>query len=110
MGNVKDRVKEWSGEVKEAAQNMGNRAKEFSNTRGKAFAAEVREASKPVRSGLGHAIGVLFKAFFLFIAGTIAFALFVSLMAVIFGGVAWWPVNNFFYGQANGNRFMHGAQ
>jgi phage shock protein PspC (stress-responsive transcriptional regulator) len=97
MGNVKDRVKEWSGEVKEAAQNMSNKAKEFSSTRGKAFAADVREASRPVRSGLGHAIGVLFKAFFLFIAGTIAFALFVSLMAVIFGGVAWWPVNNFLW-------------
>ena len=97
MGNVKDRVKEWGGEVKEAAQNMTNKAKEFSSTRGKAFAADVREASRPVRSGLGHAIGVLFKAFFLFIAGTIAFALFVSLMAVIFGGVAWWPVNNFLW-------------
>ncbi len=97
MGNVKDRMKEWGGEVKEAAQNMSNKAKEFSSTRGKVFAAEVREASRPVRSGLGHAIGVLFKAFFLFIAGTIAFALFVSLMAVIFGGVAWWPVNNFLW-------------
>ncbi len=97
MGNVKDRVKEWSGEVKEAAQNMTNKAKEFSSTRGKAFAAEVREASRPVRSGLGHAIGVLFKAFFLFIFGTIAFALFVSLMAVVFGGVAWWPINNFLW-------------
>jgi hypothetical protein len=39
----------------------------------------------------------LFKAFFLFIAGTIAFALFVSLIAAIFGGVAWWPINNFLW-------------
>jgi phage shock protein PspC (stress-responsive transcriptional regulator) len=97
MDNMKDRMKTWSGEVKEAAQNIGNKAKEFSNTRGKAFASEVREAARPVRSGLGHAIGVLFKAFFLFIAGSIAFALFVSLMAIIFGGVAWWPVNNFLW-------------
>ena len=37
------------------------------------------------------------KCFFLFIAGTIAFALFVALMALIFGGVAWWPVNNFLW-------------
>ena len=97
MGTMKDKVKGWTGEVKEAAERMGNKAKEFSNTRGKAFATEVREASRPVRSGLGHAIGVIFKAFFLFIAGTIAFALFVALMSLIFGGVAWWPINNFLW-------------
>ena len=33
----------------------------------------------------------------MFIAGTIAFALFVALMALIFGGVAWWPINNFLW-------------
>jgi phage shock protein PspC (stress-responsive transcriptional regulator) len=97
MGTMKDKVKDWSGEVKEAAQRMGDKAREFSNTRGKVFAAEVREASRPVRSGLGHAIGVIFKAFFLFIAGTIAFALFVALISIIFGGVAWWPINNFLW-------------
>jgi phage shock protein PspC (stress-responsive transcriptional regulator) len=97
MGTMKDKVKDWSGEVKEAAQRMGDKAKEFSNTRGKTFAAEVREVSRPVRSGLGHAIGVIFKAFFLFIAGTIAFALFVALISLIFGGVAWWPINNYLW-------------
>ena len=97
MGNVKDKMKGWGGEVKEAAQRMGDKAKEFSNTRGKTFAAEVREVARPVRSGLGHAIGVIFKVFFLFIAGTIAFALFVALISIIFGGVAWWPINNFLW-------------
>jgi hypothetical protein len=37
------------------------------------------------------------KIFFLFIAGTIAFALFVAVIALIFGGIAWWPVNNFLW-------------
>jgi hypothetical protein len=40
-------------------------------------------------------IGVLFKAFFLFIAGTIAFGLLVGLMALIFGGIGIWPIKNF---------------
>jgi hypothetical protein len=39
----------------------------------------------------------LFKVFFLFIVGTIAFALFVAVIALIFGGIAWWPVNNFLW-------------
>jgi phage shock protein PspC (stress-responsive transcriptional regulator) len=97
MENVKDRVKGWSGEVKESAHNFSNRAKEFANTRGKTFAKEVGETARRSGYGIGHAIGVLFKVFFLFIAGTIAFALFVALIALIFGGVAWWPINNFLW-------------
>ncbi len=97
MGNVKERVKEWSGEVKESAQNLTSKAKEFSNTRGKEFASDVKETVRSGGRGLGHAIGVLFKVFFLFIAGTIAFGLFVGLIAFLFGGIAWWPINNFLW-------------
>ena len=95
--NVQERAKEFSEEVKSAAQNISTKAKEFSETRGKAFASEVRQVAKPIGSGIGHAIGVLFKVFFLFIAGTIALALFGILMAVIFGGVAWWPINDYLW-------------
>lgn len=97
MGNVKERMKGWSEEVKESAQNFGSRAKEFANTRGRQFATEVNETARTGGRGLGHAIGVLFKVFFLFIAGTIAFGLFVGLIALIFGGVAWWPINDFLW-------------
>jgi phage shock protein PspC (stress-responsive transcriptional regulator) len=97
MGTMKDKVKGWSEEVKESAQNFGNKAKDFANTRGKTFASEVGDTARRGGRGIGHAIGVLFKVFFLFIAGTIAFALFVALMALIFGGIAWWPVNNFLW-------------
>jgi phage shock protein PspC (stress-responsive transcriptional regulator) len=97
MENVKDRVKNWSEEVKESAQNLSSKAKEFANTRGKTFAREVNETARRSGRGIGHAIGVLFKVFFLFIAGSIAFALFVSVVALIFGGVAWWPVNDFLW-------------
>ncbi len=97
MDNVKDRVKGWSEEVKESAQSFGNKAKEFANTRGKTFAREVNETARRSGGGIGHAIGVLFKVFFFFIAGTIAFSLFVALIALLFGGVAWWPVNDFLW-------------
>lgn len=97
MGNIKDRVKGWSEEVKESAQNISNKAKEFSRTRGKEFASDVNDTVRRTGGGLGHAIGVLFKVFFLFIAGTIAFGLFVGLIAFLFGGIAWWPINNFLW-------------
>ena len=97
MDNVKDRVKGWSEEVKESAQNFSNKAKDFANTKGRTFASEVSDTAARGGRGLGHAIGVLFKVFFLFIAGTIAFSLFVTLIALVFGGVQWWPINNFLW-------------
>ena len=87
----RSRAKEFGEEVKSAAQNFSTKAKEFAETRGKTFATEVGQTARPIGSGIGHAIGVLFKVFFLFIAGTIAFALFVCIDGAIFGGIAWWP-------------------
>jgi phage shock protein PspC (stress-responsive transcriptional regulator) len=95
--NVQERAKEMGEDIKSAAQNFSTKAKEFSQTSGKTFATEVKQVAKPIGSRIGHAIGVLFKVFFLFIAGAIAFGLFVALMAIIFGGVAWWPVNDYLW-------------
>ena len=97
MQQTKERLKEWGNEVKETAQNIGGKAKEFANTKGKAFASEAGNVARRTGSGLGHAIGVLFKVFFLFVAGSIAFGLFVAFIALIFGGIAWWPVNDFLW-------------
>lgn len=97
MGNVKDRMKQWGEEVKQTAQNFGTKAKAFADSQGKTFAREVNQTARSSGRGLAHAIGVLFKVFFLFIAGTIAFALFVAVMAMIFGGIAWWPINDFLW-------------
>jgi phage shock protein PspC (stress-responsive transcriptional regulator) len=83
--NMKERLKEWGEEVSESAQRVSARATEVGQ--------EVRRNSR----GFGHAIGVLFKVFFLFIAGSIAFALLVALIAFLFSGVAWWPINDFMW-------------
>ncbi len=88
MSDIKTKAETWGEEAMTSAQQFGKRTKEFASTRGKTFAAEVRQTARPVASGIGHAIGVLFKAFFLFIAGTIAFALFVVVLVFILSGVA----------------------
>lgn len=95
--NVKERAKEFGDEVKSTAQNFSNKAKEFANTRGKAWASEVAETARPAARGIGHIIGVIFKSFFIFIAGCIALSLFAALIVLIFGGVTSWPVNNFLW-------------
>ena len=94
MGEFKNRAQDWGAEVKATAQNFGERASQFANTRGRTFATEVGQAARPVASGCGHVIGVLFKSFFLFVAGAIAFALFVIVIVFTVGGVAR-PFNDF---------------
>lgn len=94
MSDIKTRAQAWGEEVKTSAQQFGDRAKEFASTRGQTFASEVKQTARPVASGIGHAIGVLFKAFFLFIAGTIAFALFIVVLVFIMSGVVQ-PVKDF---------------
>jgi len=97
MSGVKDRMESWGQEVKTSAQQMGDRAREFANTRGKTFASEVSQTARPAARGCGHAIGVLFKAFFIFVGGSIALFLFIALMVILFGGIAWSPVNDFLW-------------
>lgn len=92
MNQFKDKVGEMSEELRDSANLLSEKAKEFSNTRGKEFANEVRQAAKPIGSGIGHVIGVLFKAFFLFIFGSIAFGLFIAFMVLVFGGIGLWPL------------------
>jgi phage shock protein PspC (stress-responsive transcriptional regulator) len=92
MSQFKEKMGDMGQELKESAANFGEKAKEFSNTRGKEFANEVRQAAKPVAGRLGHAIGVLFKAFFIFVGGSIALGLFVAFMVVVFGGIGMWPL------------------
>jgi phage shock protein PspC (stress-responsive transcriptional regulator) len=86
MNTFKDRMQAWGEEVKTVGQNMSERAREFTRTQGADFAADVRQTARPVGSGLAHALGVVIKAFFLLIFGSIAFGLFVAMIVLIFGG------------------------
>jgi len=53
---------------------------------------------RPVGSGIGRVIGIIFKAFFLFIAGVMAVSLFGVLIGLIFGGIVAFPFTNFLLG------------
>ena len=86
LQSVKGRGEKTAEEIKVKVEKWGEEVKE----RGQALAAEARQGS-----GIGHAIGVLFKAFFLFVAGIIVFALFVALMALIFSGIGIFPLKEF---------------
>lgn len=102
-GTIKERASQMSEEIKEGAQRMSatitEGAKQMSSELGsksKAFAVEAGPIARSTTSGIGHAIGVLFKAFFLFVAGTIGFVLLMALIGAVIGGVAAFPFKGFF--------------
>jgi hypothetical protein len=74
LQGVKGRAEKFGAEFSEKAKEWGKEVGE----RGKAFSAELSPAASKAGNGIGNAIGILFKAFFLFIAGVITFALFVA--------------------------------
>lgn len=96
LEGFKSRAEKWGGEFKDKAQDFG---KEFGQTvgqKGKQFGNEAGYVARKTSSRIGGAIGILFKAFFLFIAGIIAFALLVALIALMTAGVGVFPLKNFF--------------
>lgn len=80
--NFKGRAKEMGSEMQEQFSKVGEQMKQSTQ----AFKSETAPLVRKTGSGIGHAIGVLFKAFFLFIAGVIAFSLIMVLIGLAFGG------------------------
>jgi phage shock protein PspC (stress-responsive transcriptional regulator) len=103
LGGFKGRAEKIGADIKEGAQRFGAEFKATAGEKSRAFASEVNERRRVNNSGLGHVIGVLFKAFFLFIAGVIALALFGVLIGLLFGGFAVFPLKNFFLAGATEN-------
>ncbi|RZK47177.1 MAG: PspC domain-containing protein [Pedobacter sp.] len=98
MGSFRNRAEKWGQEVKQTAEQFGEKAKQFgqeSGTYAKRFTSEAAPAARRAGNGIGHVIGVLFKAFFLFIAAMIALSLFGVLVALLFGGFTMFPVKSF---------------
>ncbi len=95
LQNVKSRGEKLGTEFKEKAKEVGAEMKETIGQKTQAFASEVGPMAKKTGTGIGNAIGILFKAFFLCIAGIIAFSLLVALIAILYSGVAVFPLKNF---------------
>ncbi|HET7003709.1 MAG TPA: PspC domain-containing protein, partial [Puia sp.] len=79
------------GEIKQKAEEFGTEMKNRSGS----IRKDISSVNIPSR-GIGHAIGVLFKAFFLFISVIVTFALVTALIGVLFGGAGLLPLKNYF--------------
>ncbi|HEY4206607.1 MAG TPA: PspC domain-containing protein, partial [Puia sp.] len=91
LGNFSRRAKDMGTEMKSTFQKTGEQVKQSTQN----FASEAYPAARKAGTGIGHAIGVLFKAFFLFIAGCIAFALIMALFGLAFRGHNVITIKNF---------------
>jgi len=88
LEGFRSRAQNWGNDIKQSAQQLGTQAKQFTQSeRVKTFTTEASTAARGAGSGIAHILGVLFKAFFLFIVGMIALALFGALVGLVFGGV-----------------------
>ncbi|MFV0605911.1 MAG: PspC domain-containing protein [Niabella sp.] len=109
MGDIKDRMQNWGQEVKEAGDRIGQKVNTFSQQRGPEFGKEFGSVAAKGGKGIGYIIAMIFKAFFVFVAGTIAISLFVVFLAFIFSGFAWAPVNNFLWTSDNQQMWAWGT-
>lgn len=80
------RAREMGAEMGESFKNMGQQMGAQIRQNVQTFNTEAGGAARKTGTGIGHAVGVLFKAFFLTIAGIIAFALIMALVALAFSG------------------------
>lgn len=114
-GTIKEKAAEAGDDLKSKATQMGEELKESAlkvsaniSEEAKRFGSEMSQKSKAVAveavpvvrstgQGIGHAIGVLFKAFFLLIAGIIAFGFLMALFGITIGGISIWPLKDFVF-------------
>jgi phage shock protein PspC (stress-responsive transcriptional regulator) len=96
LEGFKSRTEKWGAEVGDKAQEWSKEFTSTVNEKGKQFTSEVNYAAKKTGGGIFKIIGFIFKAFFLFIAGIIAFALLVALLAFLVAGIGVFPLKNFF--------------
>lgn len=96
LQSVKDKAGKVGQEISSRAQAMGEEFSAGVKSGATRFAKEAGPAARTAGYGIFRAIGVLFKIFFLFIAGVIAFALLMALIAICFGTIGSYSVSSIF--------------
>lgn len=108
LEGFKQKAQNFGSEVKETAQQFGEKAKDFgrsASTSAKTFTYEAGAAGGRAGSGIGHVIGVIFKAFFIFVGGIIALVLFAVFIGLLFTGFAFFPLKDFVF-DSTWNNFL----
>ncbi len=95
LQGFKEKAQKFGEEVKEKSKQFGTEFRNVATEKSQAMAADLGYAARKSNNGIGHAIGILFKAFVLFIIGIIVFSLVMSLVALLAGGVGFFPAKSY---------------
>ena len=95
LQGFKARAEKWGKDVSEKAQQMGEEVSQSVKDTTTTVVNEARPLAQSGISRLANAIGILFKAFFMFIGGVIALALLAALVAILFAGASVFPLKDF---------------
>lgn len=95
MQGFRGRADKIRADVQASATKVVGEAKEAWQQRGRPFVNEATGSIRRNGSGIGHAIGVIIKAFFMIIVGSIALGLFVALIFLMSNGIGVLPLKNF---------------
>lgn len=95
LEGVKNRAAEAGQDIKTAATQMGSEVKDALYAKGSQMGPEIGYAARRTGNGVGNALAILIKAFFYFIIGIIAFALFMASIGLLVGGVSVYPLHDF---------------
>ncbi len=96
LEGFKNRATKFGSELKDKAQQFGEEVRDTVQTKSQSFTSETAPRAKSTGRKLANAIGILFKAFFLFIGGIICFAFLMAFIGIVIGGVAVFLLNDFF--------------
>jgi phage shock protein PspC (stress-responsive transcriptional regulator) len=100
LESIRDTVREEIQGVKaktmKAGETMASKARELSKEASDAASQLADGSAKAVRgAGIGRAIGMMFKIFFLFIASIVGFALLMALLGILVGASVLAPFQSF---------------
>lgn len=93
LNTIKSNIQEEMKTVGARAEKWG---REFTE-KSKEWSDRVNRGARTRSGGIGNAIAMIFKGFFLFIGGIIAFSLLVALVALLTSGIGLIPFSNFFF-------------
>lgn len=95
MNSIKNSVMEEMKGVQDRATKLGNEARSMATEKGKAFASDIRTASRRSGGALGNIITLFFKIIGYFILGSIGLALVVALFALAIFSIGIFPFKDF---------------
>ncbi|MDR0793438.1 MAG: PspC domain-containing protein [Chitinophagaceae bacterium] len=96
LNTIKNTIQSDMEEFKNRAEKWGKEFTEKTQQWGENFSGRVKQQSPNMGNKAAEVFGIIVKSFFLFIACIVAFALIMSLIAILLSGANVYPLKDYF--------------